>query len=100
MEVARSGKKQKKQRQVTNNGTVGGCCLVVDNASGRAFTVNSYEEVSVSTPSSRPPRIHKWLRSKCMSATAFRAKGDVCFAVRDTLVSSESYVLLAFIANG
>lgn len=98
-EVAR-WKKPKKEKQV---GNVRGCCSVVYNASGRAFAVISYEEVFfffVSIPSSRPPRIHKWLRSKCMSEPAFGAKGGVCFAARDTLVRSESCVLPALVANG
>ncbi len=82
--------KQKKEKQVINHGNGHRCCLVVYDASGGAFTVNSYKEVSVSIPSSRSPRSHKWLRSKCTSAPAFRPKGGVCFVVRDALVRSES----------
>lgn len=48
-----------KKQQVTNHGNVRGCCLVVYNASGHAFTVNSYEEVFVSMHLYPPADIHK-----------------------------------------
>lgn len=90
-------KTQERKEQVINHGNVRGCCLVVYNASGRAFAVNSSVEVSVSIPSSnRLPRVAEGA-SVCRS---FRAEAGVCFAVRDSLTRPESYVLLAFVANG
>lgn len=95
----RAREKQKKLEGVLTDWTIQGCCLVVYNASGRAFIVNLLE-VSVSTPSSRHPWIHKCLRSKCMSIMAFGSEGDACFVIGDTLVRSESNVVLAFAASG
>lgn len=88
------------RKQVTNCGDVRGCCLIVCNASRRVFTVISSQEVCVSISSSRRPPSHKWLRSKCLSDPARRAKGGVWFVARDSVARSEWNVPRVFVASG